>query len=336
VSKENKKAILVTGGAGYVGSRVAEILAQSGNPVVAVDIVTPEERGIEFSKNILFLNRDLRNPDEADEACKGMDVVLHFAADIGALNYMHEHQADIIKNNAAIDAALYPAMVKNKVKWVVYSSSSMVFQYPPKFPYTESDLTKLLLPTNIYGFSKLAGEYFCKAYSEQYSLPYTILRYHNIYGPGEDSKGSLPGDIHVIPALLGKVLGGQYPLEFLGDPTATRPFTYIDDAVDATIKIARRAVLQDKSVRNEDFNVGNDVYYTILELGKIIWQLFGDDREFSYTVVKTSAVSAHWRQVDITKIRDYLGWEPRVSLEEGLQKTAEWIKDRNTKAFSIR
>ena len=199
---------------------------------------------------------------------------------------MREHQAEILTNNALIDGAVYPALIANNIQWIVYSSSSMVFQNPPKFPYTEADITKIHPPSNIYGFAKFIGEYFCRAYHKQYGLSHTIIRYHNIYGPGEDSKGASPGDIHVIPALLEKVTSGQYPLEFLGDPPekATRPFVYVDDAVEATVAIVERALRADESVRNEDFNIGSDTHYTILELGKLIWKMFGDGRKFKYTV----------------------------------------------------
>lgn len=324
------KRIVITGGTGYVGSRVALALAAKGFSVVAVDMVSPEERGVSFPKEIEFRQHDLRSVSEAKAALAGADVVLHLAADIGSMNYMREHKADIITNNALIDAAIYPALVANKVSHIIYSSSSMVFQHPPRFPYTEADIALINPPSNIYGFSKLAGEYFCRAFQEQYGVNYTIIRYHNIYGPGEDSKGATPGDIHVIPALLEKVLAGQYPLEFVGDAPdkATRPFVYVDDAVAATVDIVERAARDDALVTNEDFNIGNDKHYTILELGEAIWRLCGDGREFKYTVVEAKSDTALRREVDISKIRSKLGWSPKISLEEGLKSTAEWIRGR--------
>ena len=322
------KTILITGGTGYVGSRVALALEERGHPVIVVDMVSPEERGMSFPSGIEFRRHDLRIPKEAERALEEADVVLHLAADIGPLNYMHEYQADIIANNSLIDSAVYPAMVKNGVRSVVYSSSSGVFQHPPKFPYTEKDITEIKPPSNIYFFSKLVGEYFCSAFAVQYGLPFTIIRYHNIYGPGEDSKGSSPGDIHVIPALLEKVFNGQYPLEFLGDPEATRAFVYVDDAVEATVEIVIRSAQGDESVLYEDFNIGNGTHHSILELGELIWEHYGDERAFSHTVIETTANTSLRREVDITKITQLLGWAPRTSLEEGLRSTAQWIKDR--------
>lgn len=325
--------ILITGGSGYVGSRVAKVLAHKGHKVIVVDIVTPKERGIVFPKNVEFRRSDLRRPLEAQKALKGSSVVLHLAADIGSMSYMRRHKADIITNNAAIDAAVYPALIHNKAKWIVYSSSSMVFQHPPRFPYKESDLAFINPPSNTYGFSKLAGEYFCRAYEEEYKLPYTIIRYHNIFGPGEDSKGATPGDIHVIPALLEKVLKGQYPLQFHGDQPhkATRPFVFVDDAVAATVTLVERAVKGDARIRNEDFNIGNDEHLTILDLGKLIWKHYGDGRPFKHVVIPLKSDTALRREVSIDKIKKILGWTPTTPLIEGLAQTAQWLKERTLK-----
>lgn len=326
---DTKKQIIVTGGTGYVGSRVARVLAEQGYKIVVVDKVQPEERGITFPENVEFRHHDLRDKAEAMKALAGGGVLLHLAADIGSLTYMHEHQADIITNNAAIDVAVYAAARQTGITWIVYSSSSMVYQHVSRYPYTEKDAQGIPPPSNVYGFSKLSGEFFCKAYRAQYGIPFTILRYHNIYGPGEDSKGSSPGDIHVIPALLEKVITKkQYPLEILGDPSATRPFTYVDDAVEATAKVAMLADEKSDKVRDTDFNIGTNRYHSIRELSEIIWKLFGDGREFAYTRVETPAITALRREVDISKIRTILGWEPKTLLEDGLRATAEWIKTR--------
>ena len=322
--------ILITGGTGYVGHRVALSLAERGFPVIVVDIVPPEERGILFPNKIEFRRHDLRIPSEAIEALKGASVVVHLAADIGPLTYMHDHQAEILTNNSAIDAAVYPALIANKVRWITYSSSSMVFQYPPKFPYTEKDIGAIRPPTNVYGFSKLAGEYFCRSYAEQYGLSYTIIRYHNIYGPGEDPKGFTFGDIHVIPALLQKVINGQYPIELLGNPEATRSFIFIDDAVNATVAIVLRTIAGDDVVHNEDFNIGSDKYYKIVDLAKIIWEQYGDERVFACKVIGEKSDTALRREVNTSKMKNLIGWEPTIPLENGLKLTSDWLRNRAT------
>lgn len=327
--------IFITGGTGYIGSRVAEALAKQGHLVVVIDIATPEERGISFSPGIEFRRHDLRIPTEALKGLEGAEIVLHLASDIGSLTYMHEHQAEILTNNMRIDAAVYPAFLAHRIKWVIYSSSSGVFQHAPKYPYTERDIANIHPPTNPYFFSKLAGEYFCHSYARQFGLAYTVIRYHNVYGPGEDSKGSTPGDIHVIPALLQKVLGGQYPLGFLGNPEATRSFVFVDDAVEATVDIVLRAAAGEEAVHNEDFNIGSDSHLSILELGALIWKQYGDGREFAYMIAKTEADTALRREADISKAREILGWSPKVSLAEGLEPVVKWIRERGTHRRSL-
>lgn len=326
----NNKKIHITGGCGYVGSRVANRLAKEGWEVVVIDKATPKERNAKLGKGIVFKHVlvSLANYEKVKDAFAGAATVLHLAADIGPINYMHEYQADIMYNNMEADTALYRALHEVKAKHIVYSSSSMIYQHTPRYPYTEKDSTEIKPPTNIYGFSKLAGEYFCRAYAHQYNLPYTIIRYHNIYGPGEDSKGSTPGDIHVIPALCEKVARGQYPLKILGDPEATRPFTYVDDAIDATVRIISRIVEGDEVVMNNDFNIGTQGAITILELGERIWEKFGDGRPFKYVAVESKASnhSSFRREVDVTKIKELLGWEATTPLEQGLEDTMAWVR----------
>lgn len=329
-SIKESKPILITGGCGYIGSRLALLLDKKGRKVVVVDKATPEERGINFPESIEFRHGDLTNKAIALQAVKGVGTIIHLAANIGALTYMHKHQAEIIQENSAIDANIYPAAVKEKVERIIYSSSSMVFQHSSKFPYKEEDLPKINPPTNIYGMSKLVGEYFCRAFYEQFGLPYVILRYHNVYGPGESSKAEEPGEIHVIPALIEKVLRGQYPIELLGDPEATRPFTFIDDAVEATLLITELALRNDKRVLNNDFNIGPGETLKIVDLAKIIWETLGDDRPFKYRVVETKAVTAKRREMSPQKIKEIIGWEPKTKLREGIIRTAEWIKARGT------
>lgn len=324
------KPIAITGGCGYVGSRVAKALASEGLSVVVLDRIAPKERGIVFPELVSYKQVNLKDYEKTLKTLNGVGVVLHIAANIGALSYMHEHQAEIISDNTAVDASLYPAMLEAGVKAVVYSSSSMVFQNAPRYPYTEEDLKNTPPPTNVYGFSKLAGEYFCRAYHAQYGLPYVIIRYHNIYGPGEDSKGGNPGDIHVILALMEKVLSGQYPLRLLGGLEATRPFTYIDDAVHAIVMITKKTLEKDSRVLNNDFNIGPSRATRILDLAELIWRLLGDGRPFKYEVEDTKADTSLRREINPEKIKSIIGWEPQISLEEGIKRTAEWMKSQKS------
>jgi len=256
----------------------------------------------------------------------GVDLVLHLAADIGSLQYMEDLQADIVTENTAIDTVLYPALVEAEVKTVIYSSSSMVFQHATSYPYRESDLPTIPPPTNVYGFSKLLGEYFCRSFARQYGLQFVIMRYHNIYGGEEIAKGEGEGYVHVIPALIEKVKSGQYPLEILGNPADTRPFTYIDDAVAATVRLIEETLAHNPHVINQDFNIGPVQAHTILEAAKIIWKEFGDGREFQFVSKDVQADTAKRREMDPTKLHEVIGWEALIGLEEGIRILAEKMK----------
>ena len=167
-------SVLVTGGSGYIGHRVVKALHRFGYKVTVVDKVHPKDRDIKLPKEIKIIQGDLRKPSVAKKSVAGVDYVIHLAANIGPRNYMHEHQAEILQENCAIDATLYPAMVDAKVKTILYSSSSMVYQMGSIYPYTETDLEDIPPPINVYGLSKLVGEYFCRSFHEQYGLNYVI------------------------------------------------------------------------------------------------------------------------------------------------------------------
>ncbi len=323
--------IAITGGAGYVGSQCAAALAPRGYRVVVIDRDEAVSRRTFADSRITVRAGDLRDPAFAAGAIEGAALILHCAARIGASTYMRDFQADILADNALIDAALYPAAVAAGKPAVVYASSSMVFQHAPVFPYREEDLIRTPPPTNVYGFSKLSGEYFCRAFGTQYGLPFVIIRYHNIYGPREQGKGEGAGNIHVVPALIGKVLSGQYPIELLS-AGGTRPFTYIDDAVEATCMVVERALAGDAQVLGEDFNIGPGEATSIVDLAAMIWEQCGDSRPFRYTVDSDLGhLTAVRREMNPEKIERIIGWKPKVDLKTGIRQTAAWMRENGAR-----
>jgi len=313
-----------------VGSRTALALAKKGYKTVIIDKATPEERHAVLPKDAEYRKADLTRTHEAKEVLKDAEYVIHMAANIGPIQYMWDRQGEILWENSAIDATVYPIYRDVGTKLLLYSSTSMVFQHSPRYPYVEADLKDSPAPKNVYGFSKYGGEYYCRSFKQQYgTFDFIIVRFHNIYGPGEDSKGSKPGDIHVIPALIEKVLRGQYPLEFEGDPEATRPFTYVDDTVDAVVKLFEKGLAKDSAVINNDFNIASPEITKILDLGEHIWKLLGDGRPFKWEAKETDASkhSAQRREADISKLLSVVDWKPSLTLDEGIIKTAEWVRE---------
>ena len=327
-SDAGKKLIVVTGGTGFIGSRCAVELAKRGYPIRVADPVSPHERGISFPDSVEFMQGTLSDSRFTRGALRGANTILHLAANIGPIGYMQDRQADILRDNMRIDTALYQEAVgEERRPCVVYGSSSMVYQRVPHYPYREEDLQNAPPPTNIYGMSKLVGEYFCHSYFNQHGLPFVIMRYHNVYGPGETTKGEGAGNIHVIPALIKKALAGQYPLELLGGENATRPFTYIDDAVEATVMIVERAVRRDAAVIGNDFNIGPREAKSIVEIARMIWDMAGNGDPFQYVVRTTDAITSLRREMTPDKIERIIGWKPRTDLREGILKTVAWMRN---------
>jgi nucleoside-diphosphate-sugar epimerase len=204
---------------------------------------------------------------------------------------------------------------------MVYVSSSMVFESATVFPSKESDLATIPPPVSAYGFSKLSGEWYCRAFADQHQLPYTICRPFNAYGvneyPGEDV-----GYAHVIPDLTKKILAGQQPLELLGDGQQTRSFTHVRDIARGII-----SALESEAAINEDFNISSPTETTILELARRIFELCETGREFEWVSVPTFTYDIRRRIPEIGKAKEVLGYQAEVPLDEGLREVIAWLRD---------
>ena len=218
--------VLVTGGAGFIGSEVVKQLLEKGYKVRVADDLSKKEAKVLLKCE--FLKIDLTNKEVALKALDGMDICIHLAAKIGGIGYFHKYPATILSENNKMYSAVFEAAVEKKIKRIIYLSSSMVFESTKKFPSKESDLEKIPPPVSSYGFSKLVGEWYCKAFHDEYGLNYTIIRPFNAYGINE-APGEEVGYAHVIPDLIKKILSGQYPLELLGNGQQTRCFTHVSD-----------------------------------------------------------------------------------------------------------
>ncbi len=316
---QNKK-ILVTGGAGFIGSRVAIKLVQAGANVRVVDNLSKGE-SINL-ENILdkieFKQLNLLNTENAEKSMEGIDVCFHFAAIIGGIGYFHKYPATSVRDNSILNLNLWDASKKEKTK-IVCLSSSMVFERASVFPTPEKAIETSPPPLTGYGFSKLVSEYIAKTYFEEFGVPYVIARPFNAYGPGE-----VPGDYigysHIIPDLVKKILSGQYPLEILGSGDQTRSYTYVDDLADAIIFIAEKA-------ENDDFNIGTGIETSVKELAEKIWKICRTEKEIKFKNLSALQYDVQKRVPDISKITA-LGWKPKVDLDTGLGITVDWLKKR--------
>lgn len=203
----------------------------------------------------------------------------------------------------------------------------MVYESANKFPSKESDLSSIPMPKTSYGFSKLVGEFYCKAYFDQYGLNYTIIRPFNAYGPGEYPADE-PGLAHVIPDLLKKVFYGKTPINLLGNGKQVRCFTHVDD-------IARAIVISMNHKRslNQDFNIANQDPIRIDDLLKLIWKLSGKNSKLKIRHLKGLEGDVQKRVPDVSKAYRLLNWRPIYTLETGLSDVINWFlqnyKDSN-------
>lgn len=310
---------VVTGGCGFIGSEVVRQLLDRGYRVRVVDDLSKPESAVR-SGEYEFLHADLTDPTVARRALDGASFCVHLAAKIGGIGYFHKYPATILSENNKLYSAVFEAAVRADLQRFVYVSSSMAFESAERFPCREEDLLSTPIPKSAYGFSKLIGEWYCRAFAEERGLRYTICRPFNAYGVNE-YPGDEIGYAHVIPDLVKKVLSGQDPLELLGDGEQTRCFTHVSD-------IARGIVtaMEHPAAVNEDFNVGTSEETRIRDLAEQIWRLCGRVEPFRVRSVTSFVYDVRRRVPDVRKAKVVLDWGPAVRLEDGLREVVAWLQ----------
>jgi len=325
------KRILVAGGAGLIGSHIARTLLNKGAKVTIADnLSSGSTKNIEDIKNkVLFVSVDLRKESECKKLTRGKDYVFQFAANMGGIGYITAVGADIMRDNILINTNMLQAALENKVEGYFYSSSACVYpEYRQKdvsvMPLKESDAIPAD-PDQFYGWEKLITEKLCEAYQKDYSMNIRVARFHNVFGEVytafDKEKGKAP--CHIILKAL------RYPeQDFIiwGDGKQTRSFLYIDDCVEGVLKLMESNYLK-------PVNIGSDRLVTIDQLAQIVIKISGKNITIKHDLSKPQGVRG--RNADITLVRKEVGWEPKVSLEEGLRRTYEWAKVRIDELINI-
>lgn len=315
-----KTKFLVTGGAGFIGSEIVRQLLDSGYWVRVADNLSKKDAQVD--KRAEFLKLDLTSSSDAKTAFLGIDICINAAAKIGGIGYFHKYPATILSENNKIYSATFEAAVEAKIKRMVYISSSMVFESTTRFPSREDDLTKIPPPVSSYGFSKLSGEWYCCAFHDQYKLPFSICRPFNAYGINEFPEREV-GYAHVIPDLVRKIIGGQYPLEMLGGGEQIRCFTHVRDIARGVIAVALH-----KKGENQDFNVGSDKEIKMIDLARKIWEVMEVKKPFKIKFVPGFKFDIKRRVPNVNKIKDLIGFEPQVKFEDGLKEVVTWLQEQ--------
>jgi len=319
--------ILVTGGEGFIGSHLARYLYLQGNFVRVVDI--EPDSYIEEKYYSKKLQLDLRIWENCLAATKGMDKVYNLAANMGGIGFITSVGAEVMHDNALINTYMLEASRQRNVKRFLFSSSACVYptyrQRNPNVKGLKEEDASPADPDNFYGWEKLYAEKMCEAYQRDYGMDIRILRYHNIYGP----EGTYKGGREKSPAALcRKVAEVHNPgtITIWGDGKQTRSYCYIDDC-------AKGTVLLMESDYDKPMNIGSERLVTIDQLADMIIKISGKNITKKYDLSASQGVRG--RNADISLARRILGWEPRISLEEGLAKTYEWIETQCSKDKEI-
>ena len=315
--EENMERILVTGGGGFIGGHLARYLYREGHLVRIADIKFDDYIQEKYYSERLQL--DLRKLESCLRATEGIDKVYNLAANMGGIGFITSVWADVMHDNALINSHMLEASVQNKVKGFLFSSSACVYpnykQNKPEVEGLREEDAYPADPNEAYGWEKLFTEEMVKAYQKDYGLNVRIVRYHNIYGPEGTYKG---GKEKAPAALCRKVAEVSEPgvISIWGDGKATRSFCYIDDCIQGTVMLM-------ESDYNKPLNIGSDRLVSIDDLADIIIRVSGKKITKTYDLGAPEGVKG--RNADLTLVKEVLGWEPRTSLEEGLERTYGWV-----------
>jgi len=327
VSPNSAVRVLVSGAGGFIGHHLVSFLRREGYWVRGVDVKHPEFAPTEAHE---FQLLDLRRWENCLRASEGMDEVYALAADMGGMGFISANHAQILHNNALINIHSLEAARVNRVKRYLFTSSACIY---PEYLQTETDCQPLkeedaypAAPQDAYGWEKLVIERLCTHYGEECGIETRIVRFHNIFGP----LGTWEGGREKAPAALCRKIAharltGNHEIEIWGDGEQTRSFCYIDDCVLGLYKLMR-------SDFRQPLNLGQDRMVTINELADMIASIAG------ITIRKVHVPGpqgVRGRNSDNSRLRQVLGWEPAISLEEGLARTYAWIELQVRKAISV-
>jgi len=330
------KTALVLGGGGFIGGHLAKRLKSEGFWVRIADIKEKHEYWHHNDICNEYVSGDLTDPNVVDEVLTlkgGFDEVYQLAADMGGAGYIFtgDNDANVMHNSALVNLNVVHYATKHGAKRVFYSSSACMYpehnQLDPDNPNCEESSAYPANPDSEYGWEKLFGERLFLAFSRNYGLNVRIGRYHNIFGP----QGTYDGGKEKAPAAMcRKVIEGATEIEVWGDGSQTRSFLYVEECVEATLRLMR----QDKFAG--PVNIGSEEMVTINKLAQIAIDLSSKDiniknidgQEFIDKYGFKCPLGVRGRNSDNKLYREKIGWESTATLEDGMAKTYKWIKEQ--------
>jgi len=310
------KKVLVTGAAGFIGSHLVERLLEAGAEVTAfLHYNAAGSRGllrhlpIPEQEQLKTIAGDLCQPDSLDDAMTGCDVVYHLAAII-AIPFSYIRPAQVVTNNVASTLNVLQAARKAGVKRLVHTSSSEVYGTAQVAPITEQHPLQAQSP---YAASKIAADQLAQSFHLSYGIPLVTLRPFNTYGPRQSARA-------IIPTIITQALTQKKV--YLGSMHPTRDFLYVEDTVDAFLRVGSVEGIEGKT-----YHVGSGAEISIGEIADRIIKIIGGDIPviFDATRIRPTASEVNRLICDSTRAQNELGWTPRTSLDEGLAATVDWI-----------
>lgn len=308
------KRVLVTGGAGFVGSNLVKTLVrQYGAHVTVLDDLFTGSLDNLLGVDYEFVEGSIEDEQLVNECIQHADVVFHLAS--RNIIISNKNPREDLNVNVKGSFNVFEACLRHRVKRVVYTSTSSIYGEPEALPISEGDRKSYL---NFYSASKFSAEVYAKTFFEVFNLPVTILRYSNVYGTNQLPVNPYCG---VIGKFIQSAMDGE-ALKVHGNGEQTRDYTYIDDAVQATIA----AAIYPDAV-GEDYNIGTGEETSVHELASHICKITGSGSGIEY-VSNRDIDNISRRFINIEKARKDLHYKPQYSIQAGLQKTVEWFRKK--------
>ena len=305
------KRVVITGGAGFIGSNLAKVLSDENDVVVIDNLSTGHIENIQDlidAQSINFVNGSITDLDFLQKNFKDIDFIFHQAAIPSVPRSISD---PIYSNNVNINGTLnvLVAAKDNNVGKVVYASSSSVYGDTPTLPKAENMKPCPLSP---YAASKLTGEYYCQIFTNVYNMPTASLRYFNVFGPRQDPSSEYAA---VIPKFINSIFNGKSPIVY-GDGEQTRDFTFVLDVINANILAA-------ESKETGVFNIAQGKRISINDLIKTLTNVIGKNPEIIYDDVRPGDIKHSL--ADISKANKKINYEPKYNIKDGLEETVKWF-----------
>lgn len=315
-----QKSVLVAGGGGFIGGHLVARLRELGYGKIKSVDVKPMSDWYQVFDDVENVVADLQLLDACHDAVKGVDEVFNLAADMGGMGFIENNKA-LCMLSVLINTHLLLAAKESGVNRFFYASSACVYNGDKQktedvIPLKEEDAYPAL-PEDGYGWEKLFSERMCRHFREDYGVVTRVARFHNVYGPfGTWDGGREKAPAAVCRKVIAAKESGNHKIEIWGTGKQTRSFMYIDDCVEGILKIMYSQI-------EEPINLGSSEIVTINGLVDIVEKIADVHLERDYNLSAPKGVNG--RNSDNTKIQQYLGWEPSISLRDGMKKTYDWI-----------